>query len=46
MSNNPYENEPGFENARSASDEKNQSSYREKVSAFHSTFTPILSNSF
>jgi ubiquitin-conjugating enzyme E2 Z len=46
MSNNPYENEPGFENARSASDEKNQSSYREKVFASQAAFSSLLSNSF
>jgi len=46
MSNNPYENEPGFENARSASDEKNQSSYREKVCASESAFSTTFSENF
>lgn len=31
MSSNPYENEPGFENARSPSDKKNMASYVAKV---------------
>ena len=32
MSSNPYENEPGYENAKSAEDKKNQTDYVAKVS--------------
>lgn len=32
MSSNPYENEPGFENANSAEDKKAQAQYVAKVS--------------
>lgn len=31
MSGNPYENEPGFEEANEASDKKNQKDYVQKV---------------
>ncbi|KAI9740291.1 MAG: hypothetical protein M1834_004869 [Cirrosporium novae-zelandiae] len=31
MSSNPYENEPGFENAKSSSDRKNMASYTAKI---------------
>jgi ubiquitin-conjugating enzyme E2 Z len=31
MSSNPYENEPGFENAKSSSDKKNMAAYVSKV---------------
>lgn len=31
MSGNPYENEPGFEEANEASDKKNQEEYVQKV---------------
>lgn len=31
MSTNPYENEPGFEDANEASDKKNQKDYVQKV---------------
>lgn len=31
MSSNPYENEPGYENARSAEDKKNIKNYVAKV---------------
>lgn len=31
MSSNPYENEPGFEDAHEPSDKKNQSEYVQKV---------------
>lgn len=31
MSSNPYENEPGFEDANDSSDKKNQKDYVEKV---------------
>lgn len=31
MSGNPYENEPGFEDANETSDKKNQKDYVEKV---------------
>ncbi|KAF9882806.1 hypothetical protein FE257_005138 [Aspergillus nanangensis] len=31
MSNNPYENEPGFENANTSSDKENQKNYVEKI---------------
>lgn len=31
MSGNPYENEPGFEDANEASDKKNQKDYVDKV---------------
>ncbi|KAL9106068.1 MAG: hypothetical protein Q9227_008854 [Pyrenula ochraceoflavens] len=31
MSSNPYENEPGFEHARSAQDKKNQAAYADKI---------------
>ena len=31
MSSNPYENEPGYENAKSAEDKKNQADYVAKV---------------
>lgn len=31
MSSNPYENEPGFEDANEASDKKNQADYVQKV---------------
>ncbi len=31
MSSNPYENEPGFEDANEASDKKNQKEYVQKV---------------
>jgi ubiquitin-conjugating enzyme E2 Z len=32
MSTNPYENEPGYENAHSDEDQKNQQAYIAKVS--------------
>lgn len=35
MSSNPYENEPGFENANSDDDEKNKDGYRAKVGFLH-----------
>lgn len=31
MSSNPYENEPGFENAKTSKDKKNMEDYAEKV---------------
>jgi ubiquitin-conjugating enzyme E2 Z len=31
MSGNPYENEPGFENANAEEDKKNQKAYVDKV---------------
>lgn len=31
MSSNPYENEPGFEDANEAHDKKNQKEYTQKV---------------
>lgn len=34
MSANPYENEPGFEDANDTSDKKNQKDYVQKVSLF------------
>lgn len=34
LSSNPYENEPGYENATSASDKKNMASYVAKVGLF------------
>lgn len=33
LSSNPYENEPGFEDANEESDKKNQKDYVQKVSA-------------
>lgn len=35
MSSNPYENEPGFEEANEAQDKKNQKEYVQKVQARH-----------
>lgn len=35
MSTNPYENEPGFEDANEAADKKNQREYVQKVKPQH-----------
>ena len=41
MSANPYENEPGFENARSTDDKKNMEAYNAKVEQLACTLTFI-----
>ena len=41
MSSNPYENEPGFENARSNDDEKNKDGYRAKVASISHITVPF-----
>ena len=42
MSSNPYENEPGFENANSAEDKKNQQAYVAKVRYPFPPFPPLF----
>jgi hypothetical protein len=44
MSNNPYENEPGFETANDESDKKNQKDYVAKVGSGQHV-DPVLANS-
>jgi ubiquitin-conjugating enzyme E2 Z len=39
MSSNPYENEPGFEDANEAQDKKNQKEYVQKVLVTSAIFT-------
>lgn len=44
MSSNPYENEPGFENAHTDQDKKAQKDYVQKVSKFQAfpRIVPLL----
>jgi ubiquitin-conjugating enzyme E2 Z len=41
MSSNPYENEPGFEDAKSDHDQKNMTAYRAKVYHISTCVTPF-----
>jgi len=44
MSSNPYENEPGFEDANEPSDKKHQKEYVQKVNADLQGFLGLVSD--
>ena len=46
MSQNPYENEPGFEDAKTDYDKKNQEAYVAKVSASGGLLMTLVLNIF